>query len=91
MWFSHTDSNKASKTYIRRYVLPGHGRSAHFITLVASPGHFFPPCAGAGLSQYRVLVFCPKPQVVEQELQAFQLPHCPSTESEILQGNFSFS
>ena len=37
-----------------------------------------PPFIGQGLSQQRVLFFCPQPQSTEQEPYGLQCPHPPS-------------
>ena len=41
--------------------------------------HCFPPLAGAGFVQVRVLICSPLPHVFEQVVQFVQLVHCPST------------
>ena len=52
-------------------VLPGHGSVPQFFASVASPMQSFPPLAGLGFVQDRLLDWVPPPHVTEQE------PHAP--------------
>ena len=44
-----------------------------------SPGQYFPPCNGTGLSHFLVLDLKPSPHVTLQEDQSDQRPQLPST------------
>jgi len=58
---------------------PGHGFVLHFRVSFASPAQFFPPWAGFGLVQVRVLLCDPPPQALSHFGHAEYALHPPST------------
>ena len=62
--------------------LPGHDCVLHEVLLELEPGHWLPPCCGAGLSQERVREWLPLAQVRLHVPHAPQEPHAPSTETQ---------
>jgi hypothetical protein len=58
-----------------------HGLASHGELSTKSPSHIFPPFIGAGLLQYRVRSWTPKPQLTEHGSQACQSDHRPSTKT----------
>ena len=62
--------------------LPGQACVLHEVLPELEPGHWLPPCCGAGLSQERVREWLPLAQVRLQVPHAPQEPHAPSTETQ---------
>ena len=62
--------------------LPGQACVLHEVLLELEPGHWLPPCCGAGLSQARVRDLLPLAQVRLQVPHAPQEPHAPCTETQ---------
>ncbi len=56
-----------------------HGLASQGALSTKSPSHIAPPFIGAGLLQYRVRSWTPKPQLTEHGSQACQSDHLPST------------
>ena len=64
--------------------LPEQACVLHEVLLELEPGHWLPPCCGAGLSQARVRDLLPLAQVRLHEPHAPQEPHAPCTETQLL-------
>ena len=62
--------------------LPGQACVLHEVLPELEPGHWLPPCCGAGLSQERVRDLLPLPQVRLHVPHAAQEPRAPSTETQ---------